>query len=322
MIKHLQLFMVLAFIAAMPLSAQSIQYADANDGCYQGTAQTLNISASDGGSPVRHIYIGINMNGGYPTRVSWNAASNRWEIRSDLNVALPYDYENLDSYSTFASYPNPPDLATGAWVKVDSFCKALTQFNGTGTQNALPVTFVSQEAKIEAQDVTLKWQTATEINTSHFVIEKQEGNTFKKVGEVEAAGNTIFARNYSFTLANQPYGQNTYRITSKDLNGASESFTPLTVMIELADRFALSEAYPNPFNPSTSFTIAVAMDQQVKIQVYDLAGKLVQTLFEGKMAGQTSYLISFNASGLPSGKYIVQVAGEMFSSTKTLTLLK
>lgn len=321
MIKHLQLFMALAFIAAMPLSAQSISYSD--DGtCYTVAAQTMSLLGNNAGSPARNIYKDPdnNFNGNLPIRIIWVAGSSRWEIQSDLDTNG--SFETVDYYSTFASYPNPPDLATGGWVTVSTDCKGLTNFSGTGTQNALPVTFVSQEAKIEAQDVTLKWQTATEINTSHFVIEKQEGNTFKKVGEVEAAGNTIFARNYSFTLANQPYGQNTYRITSKDLNGASESFTPLTVMIELADRFALSEAYPNPFNPSTSFTIAVAMDQQVKIQVYDLAGKLVQTLFEGKMTGQTSYLISFSANGLPSGKYIVQVAGEMFSSTKTLTLLK
>ncbi|MBN8589509.1 MAG: T9SS type A sorting domain-containing protein [Rhodothermia bacterium] len=319
--KHLLFFSVLAFMYAMPISAQTISYADGSGGCYQPTAQTMNLLSS-GGSPTRNAYAGVNVNGGYPTRVSWNAALTRWEIRSDLNVVAPYDYENLDFYNSFASYPNPPVLGTGTWVKVDSFCLALTQFNGTGTQNSLPISLVSATATVEAQTATLKWVTASETNNDRFVIEQQTPQGWKPVGEVKGKGTSIDLSEYSFTVPNLAYGAHVFRIAQYDKNGYVSYGRMMQVFVELTDTFALSEAYPNPFNPQTNFTLAVAQTQVVQINIYDLQGRKVATLHNGSLAGQTTHAFTFQAQDLSSGRYFVRVKGENFVANKSLVLVK
>jgi flagellar hook assembly protein FlgD len=45
--------------------------------------------------------------------------------------------------------------------------------------------------------------------------------------------------------------------------------------------FSLSQNYPNPFNPSTKIDYQLEKDQTVTLAVYDLAGRIIRTLFEG-----------------------------------------
>jgi surface protein len=80
--------------------------------------------------------------------------------------------------------------------------------------------------------------------------------------------------------------------------------------------------YPNPFNPSTNFTLALPTDQHVQISVYDLTGRKVATLHNGTLAGQITHTFTFNGSQLASGKYLVRVQGDDFANTKLITLMK
>jgi hypothetical protein len=80
--------------------------------------------------------------------------------------------------------------------------------------------------------------------------------------------------------------------------------------------------YPNPFNPSTNFTLALPTDQHVQISVYDLTGRKVATLHKGTLAGQITHTFAFNGSQLASGKYLVRVQGDDFANTKLITLMK
>jgi hypothetical protein len=86
--------------------------------------------------------------------------------------------------------------------------------------------------------------------------------------------------------------------------------------------FSLSQNYPNPFNPSTTISYAVARTSQVSLDVYDMAGRLVQNLVSGtREPGQ--YLANFNASGLASGVYFYRLSADgALIQTKKLALIK
>ena len=59
----------------------------------------------------------------------------------------------------------------------------------------------------------------------------------------------------------------------------------------------------------------------VAVNIYDLNGKLVQTLFNGvRETGR--YEIQFNASMLSSGVYFYRIEADGFTDTKKLILLK
>lgn len=89
--------------------------------------------------------------------------------------------------------------------------------------------------------------------------------------------------------------------------------------------FLLQNAYPNPFNPSTTirFSIPETGSRQVNasLKVYDISGRLVSVLLNSRI-GAGNYDVSFNASGLASGLYFYTLSAENFSETKKMILIK
>jgi hypothetical protein len=84
----------------------------------------------------------------------------------------------------------------------------------------------------------------------------------------------------------------------------------------------LYPAYPNPFNPSTTIKYLLKANQtNSSLRVFDAMGRLVRTLFEGKQS-QGTYSFSFNAAGLSSGIYFVQLQTETQLYTQKLVLIK
>ena len=85
--------------------------------------------------------------------------------------------------------------------------------------------------------------------------------------------------------------------------------------------FVLSEAYPNPFNPSTSVNLSIPEAGYVSVQVYNVMGQLVSTLADGYMDASV-YSFTWNASSVPSGVYLVTATAANQTSTQKVMLLK
>ncbi len=89
----------------------------------------------------------------------------------------------------------------------------------------------------------------------------------------------------------------------------------------MPSRFALSQSYPNPCNPTTRINYVIPKRSWISLKVYNLFGQEVATLFEGvKQAGE--YELTFDARKLASGVYMYQLKAENFLETKKLALLK
>jgi hypothetical protein len=85
--------------------------------------------------------------------------------------------------------------------------------------------------------------------------------------------------------------------------------------------FALGQNYPNPFNPATRLTYDLPKQTKVKIVVYDMLGREVETLLdEVKQAGR--YTIQFDASKLTSGVYFCSLFHDNQRITRKMMLLK
>ena len=90
---------------------------------------------------------------------------------------------------------------------------------------------------------------------------------------------------------------------------------------EIPKGFSFSQNYPNPFNPTTNIKFNVSKLSDVRIVVYDVMGREVQTLVNQKLqAGM--YETSFDGSTLTSGVYFYKLITEGFSETKKMLLLK
>lgn len=83
----------------------------------------------------------------------------------------------------------------------------------------------------------------------------------------------------------------------------------------------LSQNFPNPFNPSTTIEFSLEKSGDVKIQIFNIKGQLVETLVDNyKTPG--SYSVNWNPSSLSSGQYFYQIVvdGQPVSTKKAIFL--
>ena len=85
--------------------------------------------------------------------------------------------------------------------------------------------------------------------------------------------------------------------------------------------FSLSQNYPNPFNPVTTINYSLPKNSNVKLEVFDVIGRKVQTLVdENKSAGE--HKVVFNAADYSNGTYFYRFHTEEFRNTKSMILIK
>jgi hypothetical protein len=85
--------------------------------------------------------------------------------------------------------------------------------------------------------------------------------------------------------------------------------------------FKLSQNYPNPFNPETSIKFKIPQTSHIKLTVYDVLGKEVETLMDETLEPGT-YNETFNGKNLSSGMYIYRLQTENSNVSGKMLLMK
>jgi len=92
------------------------------------------------------------------------------------------------------------------------------------------------------------------------------------------------------------------------------------------EEYILSDAYPNPFNPTTTLSFSVPKEGKINLSIYDMTGRLVSTLVDGNMEqGYHSMVwngVDSNGNAVSSGMYFYALQGEGVSITKKMMLMK
>ncbi len=113
-----------------------------------------------------------------------------------------------------------------------------------------------------------------------------------------------------------------YRLKQIDYNGNFE-YHNLAESVNIGKPLN-SEVYqnfPNPFNPVTNISFALAEDSFVKLTVYDAAGREVKKLIDGNLAAGYNTL-NFDASGIASGVYFYRLESAGSSGVKFTKIMK
>lgn len=90
---------------------------------------------------------------------------------------------------------------------------------------------------------------------------------------------------------------------------------------EVPQNFSLSQNYPNPFNPKTNFEFKISEISNVKLEIFDAAGRLMETLVDKELKPGV-YNAEWNASEKPSGVYFYRLKTDYYSATKKMILVK
>jgi len=132
-------------------------------------------------------------------------------------------------------------------------------------------------------------------------------------------------------LYRQSTGEELY-VTS-NLEGSYYGMTPLTSggitvheVTAVPEDYVLSQNYPNPFNPSTQIEYSVPESGYVTVAIYDVAGRLVQTLVDGVVeSGYHSIVWDGRDSAghtVSAGLYIYSLKGDHVAITRKMVMMK
>ena len=205
---------------------------------------------------------------------------------------------------------------------------------------ALPVELASFTATTTLTGVQLDWRTESEIENLGFVLERKTADSdfvelvsYKNNDDLLGQGTTSNANDYSYTDNLVEVGTTyEYRLGDVDYNGVvtyhstravTADQTPLAADVK---KFTVMPAYPNPFNPSTTIRYGIETNSNVNIQIYDITGKLINTLINQEQT-QGWHSIIWNGTNqhgkqVPAGIYLSRVISGTNIKTNKLMLLK
>jgi hypothetical protein len=89
----------------------------------------------------------------------------------------------------------------------------------------------------------------------------------------------------------------------------------------LPGRFALYPNVPNPFNPSTVVSFELSERGRISLEIYDVLGQRVKTLFAGEME-RGIHRQSVSLSGKSSGIYFLRITTSKGSITRKMLFLQ
>ena len=197
----------------------------------------------------------------------------------------------------------------------------------------LPVELSSFHAEVTKEGINLHWETAAEINNAGFNLYKNgELVTF-----VNGYGTTNESHSYSYLDTNVQEGRlYTYEIEDIEEDTGVATRHPAIAVIagkgmlqdtDTPTNYNLHEAYPNPFNPTTTVSFDLPEAANLHLSIYDATGKLVRTFADGETWNGGSYSVIWNGeddagNDVSSGTYFCKMVTEKYSETKAMVLLK
>lgn len=114
----------------------------------------------------------------------------------------------------------------------------------------------------------------------------------------------------SFVFINQPTPGTS---NGTPVSNESESLVP--------EKASLDQNYPNPFNPSTTITFSLNKQEKVTLEVFNMAGQLMQTITDQVYSSGT-HSLTVRAEHLASGTYFYRLITPSTTLSRRFTLIK
>ncbi|QKG59072.1 T9SS type A sorting domain-containing protein (plasmid) [Hymenobacter sp. BRD128] len=231
--------------------------------------------------------------------ILWNADSTAMNASYGLGntyQVAPKGYAPA-SYSVSLLSPQPANKVYYYWIVLHSgnasynYETTTTKANALAPNGPLPVSLSSFEVARSGASVLLRWNTASELNSAGFGIERSpDGSSWSQVDYVPGSGTTQQAHSYARSSAY--VGAAYYRLRQEDLSGA-KNYSPVRYLA--ADGASALAVYPNPGSGLLSL---VGGDATLPVVIYNAIGQATRQL----PAGSTQ----LNMSGQPPGIYLVR----------------
>jgi len=108
---------------------------------------------------------------------------------------------------------------------------------------------------------------------------------------------------------------------SQEMANSRELINNVTFSEAVPSAYEISNAYPNPFNPSTSFEMRLDQASDVTVKIYNLTGQLVDVIAEGNFSAD-NHTFTWNADNLASGVYFISTQVNNSIENQKVMLIK
>lgn len=178
----------------------------------------------------------------------------------------------------------------------------------------------------EATSLVLKWNSSVHAQSYH--VQVSDDSPFKTiVFEDSTLTDTTMAVS-PLRIATRYY----WRVRSINISGSSsfsevwnfKTATSLGVQRNnegIPTSFALNQNFPNPFNPSTTISFAVAEQSAVTITIYDIMGRSAGTIVDETLQAGF-YNIQWRAEYLSAGIYFYRIVAQKADRQKPFVQIK
>ena len=230
-------------------------------------------------------------------------------------------YTDLQGTNSVSATLIPDDGETTLY-NPDEDWTAVSGTQATAAQ-VLPVELVTFEARRDGADAVLNWKTASETGNAGFAVEHAAGaGAFERIGWVGGAGTTTEAQAYRFVAEGLPAGPHRFRLRQEDVDGSASLSEVVKVTVGPEGPVAIRGVVPNPVRGGGTLRFTARQSGEVSVALYDVLGREVKTLQEGRVVGGRPQRVSFDASTLSSGVYFLRVEGEGFARTERVTVAR
>ena len=178
----------------------------------------------------------------------------------------------------------------------------ITFARATSIPNALPVTGMQLSAQGNGSSVKLQWQTYTEVNTSHFIVEKSQNNSswsgIDSIAAAEYSTSQKMYSSYDFKAGQLNY----YRVKQVDKDGRYTYSNTITIN----NNTTSATVYPNPFVSQVQLDVVTETAQKTIVVITDMQGRRMLNKAWDMTKGRNTTII-VDVKNFITGMYIIEV---------------
>ncbi len=219
----------------------------------------------------------------------------------------PFDWEYTNGFQDYIIGivgSSPPATLNGTVLNYK--VRPNIQITYTST---LPITLVSFKGEKQGSANKLAWETATEINSAGFELQRSsDGIIFAPLDFVKAHGerhNSNETNHYSFVDTKPAPGTNYYRLKQIDRDGSFEFSEVIAVKGDRINKLQLISVYPNPVKDVLNIKLETPVTQKATMIICDAAGKVLIRQSVRLAEGESTF--DLPVSVLASGNYFVKI---------------
>jgi len=139
-------------------------------------------------------------------------------------------------------------------------------------------------------------------------------------------GSSTPRQSVAFDNLRYSYSRSSYIFNLETRRMDVESLVEPQSSVEIPNGYQLHQNYPNPFNPTTTIEYNLPKEGNVKLEIYNTLGQLVNVLVEG-IQNKGVYKVTWNGknsygAALSTGIYIYRLKTDNISQTRKMLLLK